>query len=160
MNVNIIAIGKLKDKFYLDAAKEYVKMISGFARINMTEIEAARLSINPSGAEVKKALEAEAAKITAALPAGGFNIAMCVEGRQMTSMEFAKLFDGGVVSAYKSTLSFIVGSSYGLSENLKRQADMRLSMSEMTFPHRLSRIMLLEQIYRALSIINGRKYHK
>ncbi len=159
MSLNVIAVGRLKERFYIDAAKEYIKMISGYAKIKVTEIEAARLPENPSEKEIEAALAAEAVKIRNAVGSGGFTIAMCVEGKQAPSEKFADILNNCALSG-RSAVNFLIGGSFGISEEVKKRADLCLSMSEMTFPHRLARIMLLEQIYRAFSIINGKKYHK
>ncbi len=159
MNVQIIALGKLKEKYLTDAVKEYEKRISAFAKFSITELEPERLSDNPSDAEISAALEAEADKITAKIPQNGMVIAMCIEGKQLSSESFAKKMNEAAVSG-KSNIVFVIGSSHGLSERIKKSAALRMSMSEMTFPHQLARVMLAEQIYRAFTIIHNRKYHK
>jgi len=159
VNIRIIAVGKLKERFLTEAYSEYEKRLSGFCRLTTEEIEAAYLPDDPTGAEVQKALDTEAEKIIKKLPADSFVIPMCIEGRQLSSEELAgKLSEG--ISGGKSSIIFIIGGSYGLSDEVKRRGDIRLSMSKMTFPHRLARIMLAEQIYRSFTIINNRKYHK
>lgn len=159
MNVIIIAMGRLKDSFFLNASREYEKMISGFAKISICEIEAVRLPENPSKAQIDAALATEADKIRTKIPPASYVAAMCIEGLQLSSEKFAGIFEKAGNTG-KSNVAFIIGSSYGLDDTLKKQADLRMSMSEMTFPHRLARIMLLEQIYRGFSISAGRKYHK
>lgn len=159
MNVKIIALGRLKEKYLTEAFKEYEKRLSGFCKFTIDEIEPERLSDNPTEQEISKALAIEAEKITAKIPRDSLVIALCIEGAQQDSVKFAKTLQKAGNEG-KSTAVFIIGSSCGLSESVKKAADIRMSMSEMTFPHQLARIMLLEQIYRAFTIINNRKYHK
>lgn len=158
MNINFIAMGKLKDSFFREACAEYQKRLGAFAKVTVKEPPPEELPQDPSPAQIEKALEKEAALIREQMK-NGFKIALCVEGKQLSSEELAKKLDalriGGV-----STINFIVGSSFGLSETLKRECDFRLSMSPMTFPHGLARVMLFEQVYRAFSILNNSKYHK
>ena len=157
--VQILCVGKLKEKFYTDACAEYQKRLSRFCRLTITELSEERLGDDPSPAQVGQALDREADAIRAKLPRGGALIAMCIEGRELSSPQLAdamqRYADIGV-----SQLTFLIGGSFGLSERLKAEADLRLSMSPMTFPHHLARVMLLEQIYRAYQIQNGAKYHK
>ena len=157
--VQILCVGKLKEKFYTDACAEYQKRLSRFCRLTITELSEERLGDDPSPAQVGQALDREADAIRAKLPRGGALIAMCIEGRELSSPQLADAMqiyaDIGV-----SQLTFLIGGSFGLSERLKAEADLRLSMSPMTFPHHLARVMLLEQIYRAYQIQNGAKYHK
>ncbi len=159
VSVSIIAVGKLKEKFLIQAYGEYEKRLSGFCRLTTEEIEAAYLPDDPSDAEIQKALTAEAEKILRKIPADSMVIPMCVEGKQLPSEKFAQKLSDGIAEG-KNTFTFIIGGSYGLADEVKKRGDLRLSMSEMTFPHRLARIMLAEQIYRAFTIINNRKYHK
>ena len=157
--VSIICVGKLKEKFYTDAAAEYVKRLQRHCKLEIIELPETRLSEDPSPAEIQRALTAEAALIREKLPKGGAVIAMCVEGKTCSSEELSqKLLDFGV--AGKTQVTFLIGGSFGLDAELKRSADWRLSMSPMTFPHHMARIMLLEQIYRAYQIADGTRYHK
>lgn len=160
MNVNIIAVGKLKEDYLKAASAEYAKRLSSFCKFTVTEIPEYRLPDDPSPKEISAALDAEGEVIAEKLPKGNsFNIAMCIEGKQMSSEKFADVLGNAAVSG-KSTVNIIIGSSCGLSENIKRNADLRLSMSEMTFPHQLARVMIIEQVYRAFMINSGKKYHK
>lgn len=159
MNIQIIALGRLKEKYLTDAVKEYEKRISGFSRFGITELEPVKLPENPSDAEISAALDTEAEKIIQKIPQNAFIAAMCIEGKQFSSEGFAKKLNGAVLNG-KSNIVFIIGSSHGLSDRIKNMSQLKLSMSEMTFPHQLARVMLAEQIYRALTIINNRKYHK
>ena len=158
MNVNFIAFGKLKERFFRDACEEYQKRLSAFAKVSVKELEPAFLPQNPSKSQIDAALEAEANKLRG-ICKGGYKIALCIEGKELSSEELAKKLEklGGEGS---STVNFVVGSSFGLSENFKQECDFRLSMSPMTFPHELARVMLFEQIYRAFSINGNSKYHK
>lgn len=157
--VTILCVGKLKEKFYIDAAAEYVKRLQRLCRLEIVELPESRLPDDPSPAEIRRALQAEAAAIREKLPKDGALVAMCIEGKPCSSEELShRLTDFGVQG--KTQITFLIGGSVGLDEELKRQADWRLSMSPMTFPHHMARIMLLEQIYRAYQIASGAKYHK
>ena len=157
--VTVLCVGKLKEKFYLEAAAEYVKRLQRFCKLELVELPESRLPESPSPAEVQRALAAEAAAIRERLPKGGAVIALCIEGKPCSSVELSRRMEE-LAEAGKTQLTFLIGGSVGLAEDLKRQADWRLSMSPMTFPHHLARIMLLEQIYRAYQISAGTKYHK
>lgn len=157
--VNIICIGKLKESYLRDASAEYSKRLGAFCKLNITEIQPKRLPDQPSEAEIDAALSAEGKQILAKIPQNSKIVAMCIEGSQMSSEQFAKQFETDAVSGTDS-LSFIIGGSFGLSDEVKKRADLKLSMSKMTFPHQLARVMLLEQIYRAFQINSGGKYHK
>ncbi|MDE6732610.1 MAG: 23S rRNA (pseudouridine(1915)-N(3))-methyltransferase RlmH [Oscillospiraceae bacterium] len=158
MNVNFIVMGKLKESFYREACAEYQKRLGAFAKVTVKEPPPEELPQSPSPAQIEKALEKEAALIGEQIKSG-YKIALCVEGKALSSEELAKKL-GVLGTSGVSTVSFIVGSSFGLSETLKRECDFRLSMSPMTFPHALARVMLFEQVYRAFSILNNSKYHK
>ena len=157
--VTVLCVGKLKEKFYIDAAAEYVKRLQRHCKLELIELPEQRLPDDPSPAEIQKALRTEGDAIRERLPKGGAVIALCIEGRPCSSQELSRrMAEFGVQG--KTQLTFLVGGSVGLDEDLKRQADWRLSMSPMTFPHHMARIMLLEQIYRAYQIAGGTKYHK
>lgn len=158
LKISIIAVGGLKDAFYRSAAAEYIKRLSGFCSLEEIEIPAAKLPDNPSEREIEAALLKEGEKIIAKLPKKAYVIAMCIEGKELDSEALAqKLTD---VSLQSGHIVFLIGGSYGLSDEVKARADYRLSMSKMTFPHRLARVMLLEQIYRGFKINGGGTYHK
>ena len=159
MVIKIIAVGRMKEKYFVEAFAEYEKRLSPFCRLETVEIDQEKLPDDPSEKEISKALETEADKILAKIPAGSCVIPMCIEGKQLSSEKLAK-YIAERTSLGVNTLTFIIGGSYGLSERVKQKADLKLSMSEMTFPHRLARIMLAEQLYRAAAINNNRKYHK
>lgn len=157
--ITVLCVGKLKERFYQEAAAEYVKRLGRHCKLDVVELPESRLPEDPSPGEIQRALAAEAAAIREKLPRGGAVIALCIEGKPCSSVELSRRMQELAVSG-KSQLTFLIGGSVGLAEDLKRQADWRLSMSPMTFPHHLARIMLLEQIYRAYQIAGGTKYHK
>ena len=157
MTVNIITIGKLKEEYFREASAEYEKRLSAYCKLKITELVPVKLSANPSVSEVKTALEKEAELINAKTPKS-FRVALCSEGEKFGSEGFGMKI--ARITQTDSEISFIIGSSEGLSEKIKASANMRLSLSDMTFPHRLARIMLLEQLYRAFTIQNNQKYHK
>lgn len=159
MNVNFIAMGKLKESWYREACTEYLKRMGAFAAAKVYEPEPINLPQNPNQTQIDKALSQEAERIREYIKPASFTVAMCIEGKTISSEQLAdKLNDIG--NRGFSTVNFLIGSSHGLSEELKRSADLRISMSPMTFPHSLARVMLMEQVYRAFSILNNSKYHK
>lgn len=159
LSCELIYLGNEKEKSYNDAADEYIKRLSGFCSFKQKNIKDERLSQNPSQNEIAAALKKESKTILSELPEKNYKIALCVEGKQISSEEFATLIDSLPTKGY-SGISFVIGSSYGLDETVKQKCDFRMSVSKMTFPHKLFRVMLLEQIYRAFTIIAGTKYHK
>ena len=157
--VTVLCVGKLKEKFYTDAAAEYEKRLQRYCKLDVVELPEYRLPEEPSPAEIQKALQTEGAAIRERLPRGGAVVALCIEGKPCSSEELSRrIIDFGVQG--KTQITFLIGGSVGLDESIKKQADWRLSMSPMTFPHHMARIMLLEQIYRAYQIAAGTKYHK
>ena len=159
MNITIIAMGKLKEKYLKDAISEYSKRLSPYGKLDITELNPVRLSDNPSQTEIDNALSKEAEEIKKKIPNNSYVFALCIEGKEKSSEEFAKAITTAAVNG-KSNLVFIIGSSFGLSPEIKSLADFKLSFSPMTFPHQLMRVMLLEQIYRAFQINGNGKYHK
>jgi 23S rRNA (pseudouridine1915-N3)-methyltransferase len=157
--IRLICVGKLKEKFYTDASKEYLTRLSGYCKIDIEEIPEFRLPEQPGEAEITAALKAEAEAIGTKRIKGAAVIALCIEGMLMDSNILASQLEK-YASEGVSRLCFIIGGSYGLHSSIKEQADIKLSMSPMTFPHHLARIMLLEQIYRGFKISEGGKYHK
>ena len=157
--VTVLCVGKLKERFYIDAAAEYCKRLQRHCKLELLELPEYRLPDNPSPAEIQKALETEAAAIREKLPKGGALVAMCIEGKTCSSEALAQRMEDFAVSG-KTQVTFLIGGSVGLDASLKTQADWKLSMTPMTFPHHMARIMLLEQIYRAYQIQQGTKYHK
>ena len=159
LKIRIIAMGKLTETYTKEAAAEFVKRMGKAFQVTVTEPKPENLPMNPTDGEIAKALEKEAEKILAEIPARAAVCAMCVEGKQLSSEEFAGYLEKQA-SAGVSEVCFIIGSSHGMSEKVKQRANLRLSVSKMTFPHELFRVMLLEQIYRAGEIMSGSKYHK
>ncbi len=157
MTIQILAYGKLKEKYLRDACAEYEKRLSRYCTFRCTELEPIQLPEKASDKEIAAALEKEGQQLLKRMK--GYNIAMCIEGKMLDSVQLSDKIAAAGVSG-DSTVTFIIGSSYGLSEEVKRKADLRLSMSPMTFPHQLARVMLMEQIYRGYQIQSGSKYHK
>ena len=157
--VTILCVGKLKEKFYMDAAAEYAKRLSRYCKLELVELPEERLPEDPSPAQIEAALLKEAAAIRAKLPSGAALVALCVEGELRSSAardrQMADWASQGV-----GQLVFLIGGSFGLHPSIKEAAKLRLSMSPMTFPHHLARVMVLEQIYRAYQINAGTRYHK
>lgn len=159
MNIILLCVGKLKEDYLKAACGEYEKRLSGFCSFTVQSVDAEKLSDNPSEAEIESALTKEGQKLMKKIPPNAYVITMCIEGRQKSSEEFAETMEAAAQKGF-GTVVFIIGSSYGLGDNIKNVSNARLSMSKMTFPHQLARVMLMEQIYRAYTIINNRKYHK
>ena len=157
--VRLICVGKMKERFFIDAFSEYSKRLQTYCRLELVELNEQRLSDNPSEGEISTALKKEAAEILKNIPADAYTVAMCVEGKQMPSEGMGKLISERESSG-KPKLCFIIGGSFGLDASIKQRADQKLSMSEMTFPHHLARVMLAEQIYRGFKINEGSRYHK
>lgn len=157
--VTVICVGKCRESYVREFCAEYEKRLAAYCRLHAVELPAEKLPENPSGAQIAKSLEREGEQILARIPKNAFVFAMCIEGKRLSSEAFSQKLSTLALDG-KSELVFVLGSSYGLSEEVKRRADFRLSMSEMTFPHRLARVMLLEQLYRAFQIEAGGKYHK
>ncbi|MBQ6889537.1 MAG: 23S rRNA (pseudouridine(1915)-N(3))-methyltransferase RlmH [Oscillospiraceae bacterium] len=158
-SITLIAMGKLKEKFYLSAAAEYEKRLSGYCEFKLLELPEVRLPDNPSPAEIQAGLEKEAELIFSKIPKGAWFCVLTPEGKLLSSEALAAKI-GEVKLSGKSSACFLIGSSFGMSPRVKEKADFKLSMSPMTFPHHLARIMVLEQLYRAESIQAGSKYHK
>ncbi len=159
VQIQLVCVGRLKEKFYIGAAGEYEKRLSSYCKLSIVEIPESRLPQRPSPAETEAALKAEAAAVEAKLLKNAAIIALCIEGEQMDSQGLAHRLES-LTGSGTGKLVFLIGGSYGLHADLKRKADIRLSLSKMTFPHHLARILLLEQIYRSFKILEGGKYHK
>lgn len=158
LNLHIVTVGSLKESYLREAAGEYMKRLSGFCRPEIIELKETRVPENPSDKEVQAALQDEGERILSLLPARAYKVAMCVEGKQMTSEELAAQIEE--IMQVSGDLYLIIGSSHGLSDRVKRACDLRLSVSRLTFPHQLMRVILLEAVYRALNIQRGTRYHK
>ena len=154
LSVKLICVGRMRERFYIDAFAEYEKRLRTLCRFELAEITEQRLPDNPSQADIKAALDKEAAEILKAIPPDAYMTALCVEGRQMPSEGMAVLISERGNSG-KPKLCFIIGGSFGLADRVKQRADMKLSMSQMTFPHHLARVMLVEQLYRGFKINEG-----
>ena len=158
LTVKLICVGTQKESYWRDATAEYEKRLGAFCRFETVVLKEARLPSEPTEAEIAKALDEEADTILAAMPTRSYRIAMCVEGKGMSSERFAEKLEE--IEQHSGTLCLVIGSSYGLSERVKGACQLRLSVSEMTFPHQLLRVMLLEILYRAFQIRRGSRYHK
>ena len=159
LHVRLICVGKLKEKFYREACAEYEKRLKGYCQLAILELTEQRMPERPSQAQIDAALHREAEAIQAKIPAGSRVIAMCIDGNELSSEHLADRMDHWMSSG-TSQICVLIGGSCGLDEALKQSAQLRLSMSPMTFPHHLARVMVLEQLYRALNIAAGGKYHK
>lgn len=154
----MICVGKLKEEYWKKAFQEYEKRLQPFCRFSVTELSESRLPDQPGESQISLALDSEADRILAAAE-DSLLIALCIEGRPVSSEQLADLIKTSALHG-TSKISFIIGSSFGLSDRVKQRAFLRLSMSAMTFPHQLARVMLAEQIYRSFQIIHNGKYHK
>ena len=157
-HLTIISVGTLKEDYLKDAVSEYKKRLSQYARIDEINIKEETIKNEDSATEISRALDAEADKIIAAMPKDSYKIALCVEGKQFDSPALANIISDANDSCGKITL--VIGSSHGLSEKVKSECKLRLSVSKMTFPHQLMRVILLESLYRSFTIIAGKRYHK
>lgn len=158
LSVSILAVGTLREAYLRLAAAEYIKRLGGYCKPVVVELEEYRLPQNPSPAQIQRGIEAEGEAILAKLPKNARVIALCIEGSSCSSEQLAA--DLRRMAGETSHIVFVIGGSHGLSDTVKQVAHRGLSMSAMTFPHQLARIMLLEQLYRAFSISSGGKYHK
>lgn len=159
LSISVLCVGKCKEAYWRDACAEYAKRLSAFCRLTVVEVDEERLPERPSDGQIRAALQAEGKRLLDKVPSGAAVIALCIEGKPMTSPEFSALFDDLALRGI-SHVALIVGGSFGMSDEVKSAARVRLSFSPMTFPHQLARVMLLEQVYRAMQIASGGKYHK
>ena len=157
--ITVLCVGKLKEAYFRDACAEYVKRLGGFAKVQIVELDEERLPDAPSAAQIEAALAAEGKRMMEKIPRGAAVVALCIEGREQSSEALAATLSRWAVEGI-SHVVFVIGSSFGLSPEVKAAAKLKLSMSPMTFPHQLARVMLLEQVYRACQIEAGGKYHK
>lgn len=158
IKITLVTLGKLKEKYLRDAVDEYAKRLSRYCKLEIVELNPISLPEKPSQSEIDIALSKEAELIEKRIPDGARVVTLCVEGKSLTSEKLAEFVN--VNTNAGTNMCFIIGSSYGLSETMKQKSDVRLSLSAMTFPHQLFRVMLLEQIYRAFKINEGGTYHK
>lgn len=158
LHVKLITVGSLKESYLREAVAEYEKRLGAYARVEIVELKEVRVPESPSAGEITAALEKEADAILAAIPPRAWTMALCVEGQQRSSEQLAALLENAM--SQSSVLCLVIGSSHGLSPRVKSAAQYRLSVSALTFPHQLMRVLLLETVYRSLSILHGSKYHK
>lgn len=158
LNVNIICVGNLKEKFFTDAVSEYSKRLSRYCRFSVIELPEEKTTDQSTPAVIEKTLSKEGERILSKIGKSDYVVAMCIEGKIISSEELSQKLED--ISMLSGTVDFIIGGSWGLSDDVKRRADMKLSVSKMTFPHQLFRVMLCEQIYRAFTISANAKYHK
>lgn len=157
MNIKLVVIGKLKEKYLRDGCDEYIKRLSKFCNLKIVELDEYKLPDKPSQKDINNALIIESKNILKHCE--GYIISMCIEGNQVSSEDLAKKFETVTLNGY-GTITFIIGSSFGLDSSVKNKSDFKLSMSKMTFTHQIARMLLLEQIYRAFQINTNGKYHK
>ncbi len=158
IKITLITLGKLKEKYLREACEEYTKRLSRYCDINIIELSPAYLPDNPTEGEIASALEKEAELINKRIPDDSFLTTLCVEGKKYSSERLAEFMKENVNSGIN--MCFVIGSSYGIAQSLKQKSKLRLSLSDMTFPHQLFRVMLLEQVYRGFKINEGSAYHK
>lgn len=158
IRITVLALAGLKERYLKEACAEYAKRLSGYCKLTICELEPVRLPERPSPAEIEAALDREADMILKKIPSESFVTALCIEGRELSTEQFAEKV--GALTDQGRPMTFIVGSSYGLAERVKKRSDFSLSFSKMTFPHQLFRVLLLEQIYRSFKILEGGSYHK
>ena len=157
-NITLITVGTLKENYLKDAVAEYKKRLSQYARVDEINIKEERIANEDDASEIRRALDAEADRIISAIPKGSGKIALCVEGKQYDSPALAKLI--GKMTDESGKITLIIGSSHGLADKVKKECDVRLSVSALTFPHQLMRVVLYEALYRSFTILAGKKYHK
>ncbi len=157
-HLTIVTVGTLKEDYLKDAVAEYKKRLSQYARVEEVNIKEESIKNEDSPTEIARALDTEAEKIIASMPKDSYKIALCVEGRQYDSTALAEIVSNATDASGK--ISLVIGSSHGLSEKVKSECKLRLSVSKMTFPHQLMRVILYEALYRSFTIIAGKKYHK
>ncbi len=159
LTVRFICVGKMRERFYTEAFEEYRKRLGAYCQFSCVEVSEQRLSARPSEAEIEAALSREARDIESLLPQDAYVVALCVEGREIPSEAMAELISERENSG-RPKLCFVIGGSFGLADCIKQKANLKLSMSKMTFPHHLARVMLAEQLYRGYKIKEGSRYHK
>ena len=159
ISVNVICVGGLKEKYLKDAVSEYSKRLGAFCKFKITELDEYKLPQNPSTAQIENGIQEEGKKILSKITKGSYVFSMCIEGKNISSQQLSQEIENISLKGV-SNIDFIIGGSYGLLDEIKSQSNFKLSMSKMTFPHQLARVMLCEQIYRAFQISSGGKYHK
>ncbi|MDC7278327.1 23S rRNA (pseudouridine(1915)-N(3))-methyltransferase RlmH [Butyrivibrio fibrisolvens] len=159
MNVKILCVGKIKEKFYRDAIDEYVKRLSKYCSVTITEVPDEKTSENASGTEIDIVKDKEGERLLKHISERDYVIALAILGKQMDSVTFSKFIEDLGIQG-RSSLVFVIGGSLGLSDNVLKRSDFQISFSKMTFPHQLMRVILSEQIYRAMRIMKNEPYHK
>jgi 23S rRNA (pseudouridine1915-N3)-methyltransferase len=157
-DICFISVGTLKESYLKDAVAEYKKRLMQYAKVEEINISEQTIKNEDDISEVRRALDAEGERIIAKIPKASYIIAMCVEGKEYDSIALAKAI--GEAVDLRGRVTFIIGSSHGLSDNVKNLADAKISLSRLTFPHQLMRVILIEAIYRSFTIISGKRYHK
>ena len=158
LNVTLITVGNLKESYLREAAAEYEKRLNGFCKLDCIQLKEVKLPDDPTASQISAALTAEGKQILASIPPRAYRIALCVEGQQLSSEQLAQRLEE--IGQTHGSLCLIIGSSYGIAPEVKAACDFRLSVSKLTFPHQLMRVLLLETLYRSLGIVKGTKYHK
>ena len=158
MNITIVCVGKIKEKFFTDAISEYSKRLSRFCKLDIIEVKDIKIPDNPSDKECENILEKEGEQILSKIPKDSYVIPLCIEGKELSSHELAEKISN--ISMEKSHITFVIGGSLGMTNTVKSLGKLRLSFGKMTLPHQLMRVVLLEQIYRAFKISSGESYHK
>ena len=159
INITLITVGKIKEKYFTDAIAEYSKRLGRYCKLNIIELKDEPTPDNPSENERQQVLKKEGARILEKIPKSCYVVPLCIEGKQKTSEELSDFIQKTATDGYNEIV-FIIGGSMGICDEVKNKADFKLSFSKMTFPHQLMRVILLEQIYRAFNIADGGKYHK
>ncbi|MDO4745467.1 MAG: 23S rRNA (pseudouridine(1915)-N(3))-methyltransferase RlmH [Bacillota bacterium] len=159
MNITVIAIGKLKEKYWTDAVKEYSKRLGGYCNLNIIELKESPLRANPSAADEEAVKVAEGNDILSRIKPTDFVITLEIKGKGLSSEQLADKIEDLAING-RSSIVFVIGGSLGLSQDVSKRADFKLSFSAMTFPHQMMRVILLEQVYRAFKIIRNEAYHK
>lgn len=159
LHLTIVAVGKIKERYLQDGIREYSKRLSGYLKLNIIEVNDESCPENPSGAEAEKARRLEGEKILKVLKSEDYGVLLDLEGKEMDSLGLAGFLEDKALTG-RSRITFIIGGSLGVAEEVRRKIDYRWSLSRLTFPHQLVRLVLLEQIYRAVKINKGEPYHK
>jgi 23S rRNA (pseudouridine1915-N3)-methyltransferase len=159
VNISILVVGKLKEKYFKQGIEEYVKRMAPYAKVTIVEVPDEKAPENLSMAEIEQVKQAEGERLLKKLPDNAYTFALAIKGKQMPSEEFATKIQELATYGH-SDIAFIIGGSNGLSDEVLRRADFQLSFSKFTFPHQLMRLILIEQIYRAFKIMRGEPYHK
>ena len=158
ISVTVITVGNLKEAYWRDAVAEYEKRLGTFCKTNIIQLKEYKLPDDPSPTEISTALTEEGKRILASIPQRAYRIALCVEGKQFSSEELAQKIDAAALDG--ASICLVIGSSHGIAPEVKAACDLRLSVSKLTFPHQMMRVLLLEVLYRSFSILRGTKYHK